>query len=61
MTRIPANRICAGTTIEFDGMRIDVRNVEPDIEPGFIWVTNDGQNIPRHARIGVAETVLLSL
>jgi hypothetical protein len=59
MTRIPANRICAGTTIVFDGQRIDVRCVEPAIEPNFIWVTNSHPNTPRHARIGIAETVLL--
>lgn len=57
MTRIPSTRIVAGQHIVFDGIPIDVTNVEPAAEPGFIWVTN--ANTPRHARIGVAETVLL--
>ena len=57
MTRISSNRIVTGQRIVFDGITIDVTNVEPDAEPGFIWVTN--ANTPRHARIGIAETVLL--
>jgi hypothetical protein len=56
--RIPANRICPGTTICWDGLTIHVGAIEPDLEPGFVWVTN---TLPRplHARIGVAETVTL--
>jgi hypothetical protein len=56
--RIPSARIIPGTTIVWDAQRIAVRAVEPDVEPGFVWVTNSLDR-PRHARIGVAETVLL--
>lgn len=59
MTRISSTRITPGTRIVFDGMTIHVGAVEPAVEPGFIWVTNSHPNTPRHARIGIAETVLL--
>lgn len=61
MTRIPSTRIIPGTTIRWDGMTIHVTAVEPAVEPGFIWVTNSPTNTPRHARIGIAETVLLDI
>lgn len=57
MTRIPSTEIVPGQRITFDGLCIDVTCVEPAAEPGFVWVTN--ANTPRHARIGIAETVLL--
>ena len=56
--RIPSQRICPGTTIVWDGMTIEVSTVEPDVEPGFVWVSNRLDR-PRNARIGVAETVEL--
>ena len=53
---ITANRICPGTTIVHDGRTIEVRAVEPDIEPGFVWVTNT-LDFPRHARLAHHELV----
>ena len=55
--RIPANRICPGTTIVWDGLIVEVSTVEPDVEPGFVWVSNRLDH-PRNIRLAQHEEVL---